>query len=361
MRTFINLVQKEFMHIMRDNRTLLLLFGLPLLMLLLYGFAITTDIKNVRVVIVTANMDKDTQRIIDRINASNDFYVVDIARTPKEAQSKIRHRKADMAVLFSTSFANRKYTGQAGVQVMCDGVDPNTTIQQTNYLRQIVLSGLMDMADQDLYSIRLLYNPQIKSIFYFVPGLMGTMLLLFCAMMTSVSIVREKEQGSMEVLLVSPVSPFFIILAKLVPYLIISFFVQILNLLVTYFVLGIPIRGSLGAIMLLSVIYTGLALTLGLLVSVISRRQVTAVLFTNSVLIIPTIMFSDMIFPIESMPPALQAFSAIVPARWFVSAMRKVMVMGLDLSMVYYEMTVMLIIFAVLASLSLMSFKKRLD
>jgi ABC-2 type transport system permease protein len=349
------------MHIMRDNRTLLLLFGLPLLMLLLYGFAITTDIKNVRVVIVTANMDKDTQRIIDRINASNDFYVVDIARTPKEAQSKIRHRKADMAVLFSTSFANRKYTGQAGVQVMCDGVDPNTTIQQTNYLRQIVLSGLMDMADQDLYSIRLLYNPQIKSIFYFVPGLMGTMLLLFCAMMTSVSIVREKEQGSMEVLLVSPVSPFFIILAKLVPYLIISFFVQILNLLVTYFVLGIPIRGSLGAIMLLSVIYTGLALTLGLLVSVISRRQVTAVLFTNSVLIIPTIMFSDMIFPIESMPPALQAFSAIVPARWFVSAMRKVMVMGLDLSMVYYEMTVMLIIFAVLASLSLMSFKKRLD
>ena len=361
MRTFINLVQKEFMHIMRDNRTLLLLFGLPLLMLLLYGFAITTDIKNVRVVIVTANMDKDTQRIIDRINASNDFYVVDIARTPKEAQSKIRHRKADMAVLFSTSFANRKYTGQAGVQVMCDGVDPNTTIQQTNYLRQIVLSGLMDMADQDLYSIRLLYNPQIKSIFYFVPGLMGTMLLLFCAMMTSVSIVREKEQGSMEVLLVSPVSPFFIILAKLVPYLIISFFVQILNLLVTYFVLGIPIRGSLGAIMLLSVIYTGLALTLGLLVSVISRRQVTAVLFTNSVLIIPTIMFSDMIFPIESMPPALHAFSAIVPARWFVSAMRKVMVMGLDLSMVYYEMTVMLIIFAVLASLSLMSFKKRLD
>ena len=361
MRTFTNLVQKEFMHIMRDNRTLLLLFGLPLLMLLLYGFAITTDIKNVRVVIVTANMDKDTQRIIDRINASNDFYVVDIARTPKEAQSKIRHRKADMAVLFSTSFANRKYTGQAGVQVMCDGVDPNTTIQQTNYLRQIVLSGLMDMADQDLYSIRLLYNPQIKSIFYFVPGLMGTMLLLFCAMMTSVSIVREKEQGSMEVLLVSPVSPFFIILAKLVPYLIISFFVQILNLLVTYFVLGIPIRGSLGAIMLLSVIYTGLALTLGLLVSVISRRQVTAVLFTNSVLIIPTIMFSDMIFPIESMPPALQAFSAIVPARWFVSAMRKVMVMGLDLSMVYYEMTVMLIIFAVLASLSLMSFKKRLD
>ena len=210
-------------------------------------------------------------------------------------------------------------------------------------------------------SIRMLYNPQIKSIYYFVPGLMGTMLLLFCAMMTSVSIVREKEQGSMEVLLVSPVSSFLIILSKLFPFLVISILVQILNLVMTYFVLDVPIRGNLGAIMLLSVIYTGLALTLGLLVSVISRRQITAILFTSSVLIIPTIMLSDMIFPIESLPEALQTFSAIIPARWFVSAMRKVMIMGLDLSMVKRELVNMLIIFVVLGTLSLLSFKKRLD
>lgn len=361
MRTFFNLVQKEVKHILRDNRTLLLLFGLPIVMMLLYGYAITTDVKNVRVVVVTANLDKETQRVVDRINASNDFYVVEVARTPQEAQAKIRQQKADVAVLFSTSFANHKYTGQAGVQVMCDGVDPNTTIQQVNYLRQIVLSGMMDMAQQDLYSIRMLYNPQIKSIYYFVPGLMGTMLLLFCAMMTSVSIVREKEQGSMEVLLVSPVSPFLIILSKLFPFLVISILVQILNLVMTYFVLDVPIRGNLGAIMLLSVIYTGLALTLGLLVSVISRRQITAILFTSSVLIIPTIMLSDMIFPIESLPEALQTFSAIIPARWFVSAMRKVMIMGLDLSMVKRELVIMLIIFVVLGTLSLLSFKKRLD
>ena len=180
-------------------------------------------------------------------------------------------------------------------------------------------------------------------------------------MMTSVSIVREKEQGSMEVLLVSPVSSFLIILSKLFPFLVISILVQILNLVMTYFVLDVPIRGNLGAIMLLSVIYTGLALTLGLLVSVISRRQITAILFTSSVLIIPTIMLSDMIFPIESLPEALQTFSAIIPARWFVSAMRKVMIMGLDLSMVKRELVNMLIIFVVLGTLSLLSFKKRLD
>lgn len=361
MRKFANLVSKEFKHILRDNRTIMLMFVLPFIMLMLYGFAINTDIKNVRVVIVTANMDKETQRVVDRINASNDFYVTQVARTPTEARKLIRHRKADIAVLFSTSFANRKYTGQAGVQVMCDGADPNTTVQQTNYLRQIVLSGLMDMSQQDLYNIRLLYNPQIKSIYYFVPGLMGAMLLLFCAMMTSVSIVREKEQGSMEVLLVSPTRPYSIILSKLIPYLLISILVQVLNLVVTQFILDVPIRGNVGAIMLLSLVYTGLALSLGLLVSIIARRQFTAMLFTNTVLIIPTIMFSDMIFPIESMPPALQAFSAIVPARWFVSAMRKIMIMGLDLSMVHKELVNLLIIFGVLGTLALLSFKKRLD
>ena len=361
MGTFFNFVKKEVMHILRDNRTLLLLFGLPMLMMLLYGFAITTDVKNVRVVVVTANMDKETQRVVDRINASNDFYVVGTANTPKEAQQIIRKQKADIAVLFSTSFANRKYTGQAGIQVMTDGADPNITIQQTNYLRQIVLSGLMDANNQDLYTIRLLYNPQIKSIFYFVPGLMGSLLLLLCAMMTSVSIVREKELGSMEVLLVSPASPYLILASKLFPYMVVSVIVQFINLSICYFVLEVPIRGSIGAIMLLSILYTTLALTLGLLVSVVARRQITAILTTSAVLIIPSIMFSDMIYPIESMPVPLQNFSAIIPARWFVSCMRKIMVMGLELKDVTTEIKNLLVIFAVLGMLSLLSFKKRLE
>jgi ABC-2 type transport system permease protein len=361
MGAFFNCVNKEIKHILRDNRTLLLIFGLPIVMLLLYGFAITTDVKNVRVVVVTANMDKDTQRVIDRINASNDFHVVGLARTPQEAKAMIRKQKTDVAVLFSSGFANHKYTGQAGVQVICDGADPNSTIQQTNYLRQIVVSSLMNAMDQDLYTIRLLYNPQIKSIYYFVPGLTGALLLLFCTMMTAVSIVREKETGSMEVILVSPVHPFLIIASKLFPYLVISILVQILNMLITYFILEVPIRGNVGSILLMSTLYAMVALMLGLLVSIVARRQITAILTCSSVFIIPTVMLSDMIYPIESLPVAIQQFSTIVPARWFVSAMRKIMVMGLDLNAVQQEIKVLLLMLVVLATLALANFKKRLE
>ena len=361
MGAFFNCVSKEIKHILRDNRTLLLIFGLPIIMLLLYGFAITTDVKNVRVVVVKANMDKDTQRVIDRINASNDFHVVGMAHTPQEAKDIIRRQKADVAVLFSSGFANHKYTGQAGVQVICDGTDPNTTIQQTNYLRQIVVRGLMNAMQQDLYTIRLLYNPQIKSIYYFVPGLTGALLLLFCTMMTSVSIVREKETGSMEVMLVSPVHPFLIIASKLFPYLIISEFVQMLNLIITYFVLEVPIRGGIASIMLISTLYAMVALMLGLLVSIVVKRQITAILTCSSVFVIPTIMLSDMIYPIESLPEVIRHFSTIVPARWFVSAMRKIMVMGLDLNAVQQEIKILLIMLVTLATLALASFKKRLE
>ena len=352
MKQFISFVIKEGKHILRDKRTMLILFGMPLVLMLIFGFAITTDVKNVRTVVVTSSMDHLTQQAVDRLAASEYFTITQVVATPRDAERIIRSQKADMAIVFGPDFASKR----SGVQLIVDGADPNMAQQWTNYATAVMLN-----ADASAVNTKMLYNPQLKSAYNFVPAIMGMLLMLVCAMMTSISIVREKEKGTMEVLLVSPVKPLMIIIAKAIPYLVLAFVILVIILLMARFVLGVPLVGSLFWIVVISVIYILLALSLGLLISNVAKTQLVALLLSAMVLLVPIVMLSGMLFPVESMPRILQWISAIIPPRYYIEAMRKLMIMGVGIKEVAREVLILGGMLALLMTLALAKFNKRLE
>ena len=351
MKQFISFVIKEARHILRDKRTMLILFGMPTVLMLIFGFAISTDVRNVRTVVVTSQMDPLTQAAVERLSASEYFNITATAATPREAELMIRHQKADLGIVFAKDFASK----HSGLQFIVDGADPNMAQQWTNYA-----TGVITGMQNGLVNQKMLYNPQMRSAYNFVPAIMGMLLILVCAMMTSISIVREKERGTMEVLLVSPVRPLMVIVAKAVPYLVLAFTILIVILLMAYFVLDVPLAGSLVWILLVSVIYILLALSLGLLISNIAQTQLVALLLSAMVLLLPVVMLSGMLFPVESMPRVLQWISAIVPPRYYISAMRKLMIMGVGIREVMQEVIVLVGMTALFLTIALAKFKERL-
>lgn len=351
MKQFLSLVIKEAKHIVRDKRTMLMLFGMPIVLMLLFGFAITNDVKNVRTVIVTSRANYATQQAVDQLSASAYFTITRAVATPAEARRLIQDQKADLAVVFSAHFSSLR----PDYQLIVDGTDPNMAQQWSAYAGAVLTNP-----SGGAVNTKLLYNPQMKSAYNFVPAIMGMLLMLICAMMTSISIVREKEKGTMEVLLVSPTPPLVIIAAKVVPYLILAFLILISILLMSAFVLHVPVRGSLFWIFAVSTLYILLALSLGLLVSNVAQTQLVALLLSAMVLIMPIIMLSGMLFPVESMPRILQYLSATIPTRYYISAMRKLMIMGVGVKQVLNEMLVLLGMFVALLTLSLAKFNTRL-
>jgi hypothetical protein len=364
MNQFISFVIKETKHIVRDRRTMLILFGVPVVMMLIFGFAITTDVRNVKVTVVTAVMNPRIQQVVQRIDASEYFVVTQTVSNTQEAKQLLADHQADMAIVFSNDFANERYSEQASAQFLVDYTDPNMAEQRVSYIQQIIMDELCSQQtaqQQVIANTKLLYNPQMKSAYNFVPGIMGMLLMLICAMMTSVSIVREKERGTMEVLLVSPVKPLYIMIAKTVPYFVLSIFILISILLISKFILAVPIEGSVITILAVSLLYIVLALALGMLISVVSQTQVVALLISGMLLIMPSTMLSGMIYPIESMPTVIQYISTIVPTRWYVSAIKKVMIMGVGVNMIYEELIIMLGMTLLFLGIALKKFKIRLS
>ena len=349
MDIFFAFVIKEAKHILRDKRTMLILFGMPVVLMLLFGFAITTDVKNVRTVVVCSEMSPRTQQAVERLSQSEYFIITQTVNTPHEAEQLIRNQKADMALVFAQDH---------GVQIMVDGCDPNMAQQWTTYAQQTLAP-----ANSSLFTLHssLLYNPQMRSAYNFVPAIMGMLLMLICAMMTSISIVREKERDTMEVLLVSPVKPLMVIIAKAVPYLVMAFAILITILLMARFVLEVPLAGSLFWIIIVSLIYILLALSLGLLISNVAQTQLVALLLSAMVLLMPVVMLSGMLFPIESMPAVLQWISAVVPPRYYIQAMRKLMIMGVGIREVAQEVAILSGMTILLLTIALKKFKQRLE
>ena len=359
MKEFWSFIIKETQHIMRDRRTMMILFGMPIILMLIFGFAISTDVRNVRTVVVMSQIDHQTQRMINALDESEYFKVLYKVHTPAEAEQLIRNQKADMGIVFSTDFASK----HGGVQLITDGTDPNMAQQYNNYASQIMGTQLMNVMQKkapNAIALKMLYNPQMKSSYNFVPGIMGILLMLICAMMTSISIVREKERGTMEVLLVSPVRPFLIILAKAVPYLVLAFVVLLAILLMSRYVLFVPIAGSLWLILLVSTIYIFMALSLGLLISTIAKTQMAALLMSAVMLLMPCTMLSGMMFPIESMPHVLQWVAALIPPRYYISAMRKLLIMGVSFRYVLPEVITLLGMTTLFLTVALLKFNKRL-
>ena len=367
MKQFLSFVIKEAKHILRDKRTMLILFGMPVVLMFIFGFAITTDVKNVRTVVVTSQMDHLTQQTIERLAVSEYFIITKTVSTPSEAEYLIRSQKADMAVVFASDFASKKN----GIQFIVDGSDPNMSQQWVTYAQQTIAAASPSVpsvagkqgagASQLALHTSLLYNPQMKSAYNFVPAIMGMLLMLVCAMMTSISIVREKERGTMEVLLVSPIRPLMVIIAKAVPYLVLAFCILIVILLMARFVMGVPLAGSLFWIIVVSTLYILLALSLGLLISNIAETQLVALLMSAMMLLVPVVMLSGMLFPVESMPRVLQWLAAVIPPRYYIQAMRKLMIMGVGIADVMQEVVILFAMTAFFLTIALKKFNVRLE
>ena len=324
MSIFRSLIKKEVLHLLRDFRTITVVLVMPVVLLLLFGFAISTEVNNVKVVAVAERHTDETRRLLDRLRA-NSYFTFEGIVSYSEAENRLRKGVADAAVVFRTE------DGKLKCQIVADA--SNTTMAQTStaYLESVINSGAAGVQ----VVTDTLYNPQLKSAYNFVPGIMGMIFILICAMMTSVSIV------SMNLLLVSPVRPHTIILGKLVPYFLLSCVILTLALVLSYTLLGIPFSASVINVVWVSILYVILALALGLLVSTIASTQVSALLVSGVMFMIPVVLLSGMIFPVENMPLLLQWNSCTMPARWCISAMRVLMIQQLPIGYVLTEVGVL--------------------
>lgn len=343
-----SLIKKEALHIVRDRRTMLITLLMPVVLLLLFGFAISTEVNNVNTVAVVDRHTDETRAILERLKA-NQYITFKGLADAQQVDRLLRQGEIDAAVFL------RNDGGRLSTQIVVDA--SNTTVAQasTSYIQGVV-SGNTAPGPVLTYT---LYNPQLKSAYNFVPGIMGMIFILICAIMTSVSIVGEKETGTMDLLLISPVRPGTIILGKLIPYFILSCTILAVMLTISYTVLGLPMSANIINVILLSVVYVILSLSIGLLVSAIVNAQLTALIVSAVVFMLPVIMLSGMIFPIDNMPVALQWLSCIIPARWYTAAMRKLMIQQLDLSYVLQELSILLAMTVLLLVISLKKFKVR--
>lgn len=368
MKQFLSFVRKEFYHIFRDKRTVLILLVMPIVQIILFGFAISTEVKNTQVAVFDPSKDVVTQRIKEQLQATEYFSITEELTNPNQINDVFKYGKINLVIVFSENFAdNLLHTGEAGIQLIADGTDPNQASILAGYASNILNTYQQELIEQYkipfriIPEVKMLYNPHMKGAYNFVPGVMGLILILICAMMTSIAIVREKEMGTMEVLLSSPLKPLHIILAKLVPYFVLSIFNLITILLLSVYVLEVPITGNLFWLILTSLLFIFLALSLGLLISTVVNTQMAAMLVSGMGLMMPIMLLSGMIFPIDSMPKVLQWFSAIIPARWYIEAIKKIMIQGVEIQFVAKELIILAAMAFGLMIISLKKFKIRLS
>jgi len=368
MKQFLTFVNKEFMHIWRDKRTILVVIGLPIMQMILFGFAISTEVRNIRFGVFNPSKDAITLKLEEHFRNNPYFTYIEDVTDPNHYVDYFKQDRVDMILVFENNFEYKlTHQGKAHIQVLTDGIDPNSSTAIANYANQIIQKFQQENIIQApagniiIPQIRLLYNPQMKSAFNFVPGVMGLVLTIICAMMTAVSIVREKERGSMEVLLVSPIKPIYIMISKMLPYLVISVFIMLLIILLSVFMLGVPMAGSYFTFSLVSLVFVIAMLALGLLISTLVENQVIALLISGMGLMMPTALLTGMIFPIDNMPWLLRTISTLLPARWFIAAIRKVMIEGLDFMYIYKEFIILCLMTLALLMISLKKFKIRLE
>ena len=371
MKQFIAFIHKEFCHIFRDVRTTLILLAMPIILIILFGYAITTEIQRVPIAIMDHSRNELTTKISERLKASEYFELYTMATNQREMHTLFRQGKIILGIVFPPNYGSKP---DSQLQILSDATDPNQATQLTTFATAIIseqlaeygkgnqpLTGQVYSDAQGIRSVpHLLYNPMMKGAYNFVPGVMGLILILICAMMTSIGIVREKETGTMEILLVSPLKPIYIIVAKAVPYLLISMVNIATILLLSYFLLEVPIRGSLWLLIGISILYAIVSLCLGLLISTIADTQQSAMLISGVALMLPVILLSGMLFPVENMPEILQWISHLVPAKWYIIALRDVMIKGLPVTSVLPEIGILLAMAVGFISLSVKRFNIRL-
>lgn len=366
MRTFIAFVNKEFKHIFRDIRTLIILFGMPIALVILFGFAITTEINNANIAVLDYSKDHLSQKLEDKIAASGYFNIAEELQNTEQIDAAFKNGDFKLALIISQNFSeNLINNNYSDIQVVTDATDPNTANILVSYL-QALFKSFSDEQNITINSqlevkTKMMYNPENKSVYMFVPGVMTIILMLISAMMTSITVAREKELGTMEILLVSPLKPIVIILGKIIPYLFLSMVNAITILLLGLFVFEMPMNGSYLLLFAEILLFVLSALILGLLISTISNSQQTAMLISLMGLMLPTILLSGFIFPISSMPDILQWISNVIPAKWFIIIIKNIMLKGTGLSVIIIETSILVITSVLLTLITIKKFKIRLE
>jgi ABC-2 type transport system permease protein len=367
MKQFISFVKKEFFHIIRDKRTLFILLGMPIVQIVIFGFALTNEVKNSRIVILDNSKDVATMRLIEQLNNSRYFDVDQTVHSYKDIEKAFQKGNVKLAIVFPANFNNDlQHFNTAQIQMVADASDPNVANTLVNYASSIIMDYQNDITDQRSlpYTIRaqtrLLYNPQLLGAYSFVPGVMAMVLMLVCTLMTAITIVREKETGTMEIMLVSPVQPFKIVVAKAVPYLLLSMLNITSILLLSVYALDVPIKGNLLLLISESILFTLTCLAFGLLISSSTDSQQTAMFIALIGMFLPTLLLSGFMFPIENMPLPLRIISNIVPARWYYAISRDVMIKGAGFETVWQETIILLGMLIFLLAISIKKFKIRL-
>ena len=348
---------------------MIIIFGLPIVQLLLFGKVINSDIQDSRIAIMDQSHDNTTRQITSKLLSSGYFLMGKELLPGDDVEEVFRTGQVKMVVTFGPHFEQTlEREGKADVQLLADASDPNTARILTSYASGIINDYIkkeklqnIQLPNQINTEVRMLYNEGLKSVYMFVPGIMAMILMLISAMMTSISISREKELGTMEVLLASPLKPIQIVLGKVTPYLLLSFINALTIMLIGYYVFGVPIKGSFVFMMLESLLFILMALSLGILISTIAPNQMVAMFISLLALMLPTILLSGFMFPIENMPLPLRIFSHLMPPRWFIVIIKNIMLKGTGIMYVWKETLILMLMTFVFIGLSIKNFKIRLE
>lgn len=368
MKRFRAFILKEFRHLLRDPRTIIVLITIPIIQLLLFGYVITTEIKDARIAILDYSNDELTQKLTNKLLASGYFILDKRLNSEHEIEAEFRKGKIREVIIFEEGFGkNSIHTGKASMQIITDASDPNMASLLDAYTRNIIQSYQAELAREYGAQMsvqaeyRMFYNEELRSPHLFVPGTMALILMLISALMTSVSIAREKELGTMEVLLVSPLKPIAIVLGKIVPYMSLAFIDMILILVIGHFIFHVPVRGSVILLVLTGILFIFLSLTLGVMISTIAKTQQVAMIISLVGLMLPTVLLSGFIFPIENMPIILQYVSMAMPPRWFLEAVKNIMLKGAGVGHIWQSLLIMLGMLLFFILVSVRKFKIRLE
>ncbi len=369
MKRFLGFVKKEFIHIFRDYLTMIILFGIPAILVLLFGFVISMELKNIRVGVLDLSRDEVTQKIMKKICSSGFFERGKDLAGYHELEATLRGGKTKAVLIFGEDFSQRLLSeGTAAISIITDGSEPNIAAQTTNFITAIIGDYNQELAKTANPvtllvnpEVQMFYNPTLKSQFMFVPGVITMIMILICALMTSITLTREKEFGTMEALLASPLKPAQIIIGKVVPYFFLSLIDAILILLLSWLVFGLAVKGSILLLLAELMLYILMSLSLGILVSSIAKTMQQAIFVTLVGGMLPTVLLSGFIVPIESMPEIYQWISAILPPRYFIVILKNIMIKGTGLAFVWKETLILVSFTAFFIVISLRSFKTRLQ
>jgi ABC-2 type transport system permease protein len=366
MKRFRGFVMKEFYHIFRDYRTLLILFGMPAVQLMLFGYVLTNEIKDAKIAIYDPSKDVVTRKISDKILSSGYFILERNLSTVAEIDPVFRQGDVKLALVYEPDFAKKlEKTRTASIQIIGDASDPNTANMLVNYASGIISNYLVSMNSENvpvqiIPEVRMMYNGELKGVYMFVPGLMAMLLMMISALMTSLSITKEKELGTMELLLVSPMRPSQIIVGKVFPYVFLAFIDACIILMLGNLVFGMPILGSITLLLLESFLYICMALSLGILISTVTNSQQIAMMISLVALMLPTILLSGFIFPVENMPVILQVFCYLMPPKYYITIIKSIMLQGNGIEYVWRETLILMGFTAFFLTLSIKKFNVRL-